>query len=173
MRSRAEPEKTLGASFIFVGNTGRLASRTREEHRPMSSRCVGIYSDCSILSCPIGCTTSVAMRLDCFVSRPPVRSALKRGSRCSGTGTRDADKHRTSNGVHMSEADRSVVRELAHFIDGRPVVGTSGRFGDVFDPSQGRVTARVPVATKDEAAAAVAAAKAAFPAWSETAPLKR
>jgi malonate-semialdehyde dehydrogenase (acetylating)/methylmalonate-semialdehyde dehydrogenase len=73
----------------------------------------------------------------------------------------------------MSEADRSVVRELAHFIDGRPVVGTSGRFGDVFDPSQGRVTARVPVATKDEAAVAVAAAKAAFPAWSETAPLKR
>jgi malonate-semialdehyde dehydrogenase (acetylating)/methylmalonate-semialdehyde dehydrogenase len=73
----------------------------------------------------------------------------------------------------MSEADRSVVRELAHFIDGRRVAGTSGRFNDVFDPSQGRVTARVPVASKDEAAAAVAAAKAAFPAWSETAPLKR
>ncbi|MEM5368469.1 CoA-acylating methylmalonate-semialdehyde dehydrogenase [Paraburkholderia azotifigens] len=73
----------------------------------------------------------------------------------------------------MSEANRSAVRELSHFIDGRRVAGTSGQFADVFDPAQGRLSARVPVANGDEVAAAVAAAKAAFPAWSETAPLKR
>ena len=75
----------------------------------------------------------------------------------------------------MSEAKRGAahVRELSHFIDGQRVAGASGRFGDVFDPALGRVTALVPVASVAEVAAAVAAAKAAFPAWSETAPLSR
>ena len=75
----------------------------------------------------------------------------------------------------MSEADQGAARvhELSHFIDGQRAAGASGKFADVFDPAQGRVTARVPVATTAEVAAAVAAAKAAFPAWSETAPLKR
>jgi malonate-semialdehyde dehydrogenase (acetylating)/methylmalonate-semialdehyde dehydrogenase len=75
----------------------------------------------------------------------------------------------------MSEANQGAarVRELSHFIDGARVAGASGQFADVFDPAQGRVSARVPVATLDEVAAAVAAAKAAFPTWSETAPLKR
>jgi acyl-CoA reductase-like NAD-dependent aldehyde dehydrogenase len=61
------------------------------------------------------------------------------------------------------------VRVLSHFIDGQRAAGASRRFGEVFDPAQGRVAARVPLAN----AAEVAAAKAAFPAWSETAPLKR
>ncbi|SAL83212.1 methylmalonic acid semialdehyde dehydrogenase [Caballeronia terrestris] len=75
----------------------------------------------------------------------------------------------------MSEANQGAarVRELSHFIDGQGAAGTSGRFNDVFDPAQGRVSARVPVANATEVAAAVAAAKAAFPAWSETPPLKR
>ena len=75
----------------------------------------------------------------------------------------------------MSEADQGAtrVRELSHFIDGQRTAGASGQFGDVYDPAQGRVTARVPVANAAEVAAAVAAAKAAFPAWSETAPLTR
>ncbi|MGO4304459.1 CoA-acylating methylmalonate-semialdehyde dehydrogenase [Cupriavidus sp. RAF12] len=75
----------------------------------------------------------------------------------------------------MSEANHSAarVRDLGHFIDGQRAAGTSGRFAEVFDPAQGRVTARVPVASVAEVNAAVAAAKAAFPAWSETAPLKR
>ena len=75
----------------------------------------------------------------------------------------------------MSEAERGAakVRELNHFIDGQRAAGASGRFGDVFDPTLGRVSARVPMANAAEVAAAVAAAKAAFPAWSETAPLQR
>ncbi|CDY79102.1 Methylmalonate-semialdehyde dehydrogenase [Caballeronia glathei] len=75
----------------------------------------------------------------------------------------------------MSEADQGTVRvrELSHFINGQRAAGASGQYSDVFDPAQGRVAARVPVANATEVAAAVAAAKAAFPAWSETAPLKR
>ncbi|MBK5396133.1 CoA-acylating methylmalonate-semialdehyde dehydrogenase [Pseudomonas sp. TH39(2020)] len=65
------------------------------------------------------------------------------------------------------------MRQLSHFIDGQHAAGTSGQFADVLDPALGRVTARLPVANAAEVDAAVAAAKAAFPAWSETAPLKR
>ncbi len=73
----------------------------------------------------------------------------------------------------MNDANRGAVRELSHFIDGRRAPGASGRFGDVFDPAQGRIAARVPFADAGEVATAVAAAKAAFPAWSETPPLTR
>ncbi|MFC4527583.1 CoA-acylating methylmalonate-semialdehyde dehydrogenase [Dyella halodurans] len=73
----------------------------------------------------------------------------------------------------MNEAHRDAVRELSHFIDSRRVAGTSGRFGDVFNPAQGRIAARAPFASASEVDAAVAAAKAAFPDWSETAPLTR
>jgi malonate-semialdehyde dehydrogenase (acetylating)/methylmalonate-semialdehyde dehydrogenase len=74
----------------------------------------------------------------------------------------------------MSEAEQGArVRELSHFVGGRTLAGSSGRFGDVFNPALGAVSARVPLAGVDEVAAAVAAAKAAFPTWSETAPIKR
>ena len=73
----------------------------------------------------------------------------------------------------MSEADQGAVRQLSHFIGGQRAAGASGQFADVYDPALGRVTARLPVADTSEVAAAVAAAKAAFPAWSETAPLAR
>ena len=61
-------------------------------------------------------------------------------------------------GGHMSEADQGAarVRELSHFIDGQRAAGASGQFADVYDPALGRVTARVPVASTAEVAAAVA-----------------
>ena len=65
------------------------------------------------------------------------------------------------------------VRELSHFIDGQRAAGASGQYDDVFDPAQGTVSARVPLANAADVATAVAAAKAAFPAWSETPPVKR
>jgi malonate-semialdehyde dehydrogenase (acetylating)/methylmalonate-semialdehyde dehydrogenase len=75
----------------------------------------------------------------------------------------------------MTEADHggARIRELAHFIGGQHAGGTSGRFGDVFDPAQGRLTGRLPLADRADVASAVAAAKAAFPAWSATSPLQR
>ncbi|QBQ99837.1 CoA-acylating methylmalonate-semialdehyde dehydrogenase [Paraburkholderia pallida] len=65
------------------------------------------------------------------------------------------------------------VRELSHFIDGQHAEGASGQFDDVFDPAQGKISARVPLANAADVATAVAAANAAFPAWSETPPIKR
>ncbi|KKI76339.1 methylmalonate-semialdehyde dehydrogenase [Burkholderia pseudomallei] len=72
-----------------------------------------------------------------------------------------------------THSNDSRVRALAHFIGGRALDGASDRYGDVFDPALGTVTARVPLASGAEVDAAVAAAAAAFPAWSETSPLKR
>ncbi len=65
------------------------------------------------------------------------------------------------------------VRELEHWIGGRAVAGTSGRFGEVFHPASGQVQARVPLATDAEVDAAVQAAAKAFPAWSAQPPLRR
>ncbi|MBD0322612.1 MAG: methylmalonate-semialdehyde dehydrogenase (CoA acylating), partial [Aldersonia sp.] len=49
-----------------------------------------------------------------------------------------------------------MVRELTHFVGGKHVQGTSGRFGDVFDPNTGQVQSRVPLASTSEVEAAIA-----------------
>ena len=70
--------------------------------------------------------------------------------------------------------DRDLqVRDIPHFVNGREVAGTSGRASDVFNPATGQVTGRVALASEAEVDAAVQAAKAAFPAWAATPPLKR
>ena len=65
------------------------------------------------------------------------------------------------------------MKTLHHYINGRKVAGTSGRFGDVFNPATGELSARVPLASAAETATAVEAAAAAFPAWRDTPPLQR
>ncbi|MBN8534350.1 MAG: CoA-acylating methylmalonate-semialdehyde dehydrogenase [Rhizobiales bacterium] len=60
-----------------------------------------------------------------------------------------------------------------HFIGGKHVAGTSGRFADVFQPMDGSVRGKVALASKAELTAAVANAKAAQPAWAATNPQKR
>jgi malonate-semialdehyde dehydrogenase (acetylating)/methylmalonate-semialdehyde dehydrogenase len=62
---------------------------------------------------------------------------------------------------------------IGHFISGKAVASTSGRAQDVFNPSTGAVQAQVALASLDEVNQAVASAQAAFPAWAETAPLRR
>ncbi len=52
-----------------------------------------------------------------------------------------------------------------HWIDGRPVAAASGRSGPVYDPASGRIAREVGFASVEEVDAAVAAARAAFPAW--------
>jgi malonate-semialdehyde dehydrogenase (acetylating)/methylmalonate-semialdehyde dehydrogenase len=66
-----------------------------------------------------------------------------------------------------------MVQELHHFIGGKLVAGTSGRFGDVFWPMTGEVAARVPLASVGEVRAAAENAKAAQPAWGATNPQRR
>ncbi|WBQ10664.1 CoA-acylating methylmalonate-semialdehyde dehydrogenase [Hyphomonadaceae bacterium ML37] len=67
----------------------------------------------------------------------------------------------------------SGPREIPHYINGQRLAGTSGRHGDVFDPNTGAVQARVGLASAAELGEAVAAAKAAQPAWAATNPQKR
>jgi len=66
-----------------------------------------------------------------------------------------------------------MARELTHFIGGKAVAGTSGRFADVFDPNTGAVQARTPLATKAEVEAAIANAAAAQPGWAAVNPQRR
>ena len=66
-----------------------------------------------------------------------------------------------------------VAGRVSHWISGRIVAGTSGREGPVYDPATGAVTRHVDFASADELATAVAAAKAAFPAWRATSLSKR
>ncbi|MEV5538597.1 CoA-acylating methylmalonate-semialdehyde dehydrogenase [Saccharopolyspora shandongensis] len=66
-----------------------------------------------------------------------------------------------------------MTNELEHFIGGKRVAGTSGSFGDVFEPNTGQVQARVPLASAEEVAAAVDNAAEAQPAWAATNPQKR
>ncbi len=65
------------------------------------------------------------------------------------------------------------LQEIGHFIGGRQVKGASGNFGDVWNPASGQRTARVAFASNEEVDIAVASAKAAFPSWAETPPLRR
>ena len=42
------------------------------------------------------------------------------------------------------------MKELSHYINGEYVKGSSGRFGDVYNPATGEVQARVPLASEEE-----------------------
>ena len=66
-----------------------------------------------------------------------------------------------------------MARELNHFIGGKMVAGTSGRFADVFDPNTGAVQANCPLATKAEVEAAIADSAKAQPKWAATNPQRR
>jgi malonate-semialdehyde dehydrogenase (acetylating) / methylmalonate-semialdehyde dehydrogenase len=63
--------------------------------------------------------------------------------------------------------------EISHWIGGRRVQGTSGRFAEVYHPSSGRVSGRVALARTAEVAEAVSSAQEAFVAWSQVPPLQR
>ncbi len=65
------------------------------------------------------------------------------------------------------------MHEIGHYISGQPVAGTSGKFGDVFNPASGEITGKVALANAGEVDKAVAAATAAWPAWAATPPLRR
>jgi len=61
-------------------------------------------------------------------------------------------------------ADAAATR-ISHWIDGGLVAGTSGRTGPVYNPATGAQSGEVDFASVEEIDAAVASAKAAFPAW--------
>ncbi|MFC8127399.1 CoA-acylating methylmalonate-semialdehyde dehydrogenase [Streptomyces sp. NPDC057302] len=66
-----------------------------------------------------------------------------------------------------------MVRELTHFIGGKHTAGTSGLFGDVYDPNTGTVQARVPLAGRADTEAAIADAVTAQQEWGSWNPQRR
>jgi malonate-semialdehyde dehydrogenase (acetylating)/methylmalonate-semialdehyde dehydrogenase len=78
----------------------------------------------------------------------------------------------TSTLTHPLPTDHKL-REVHHWVNGQTLTGTSGRFGDVYNPASGELQARVALATPAEVDIAVAAAAAAFPDWSSQPPLRR
>ncbi|GAA1703945.1 CoA-acylating methylmalonate-semialdehyde dehydrogenase [Microbacterium sediminicola] len=62
---------------------------------------------------------------------------------------------------------------VAHWIDGAAVIPADSRTADVFDPATGEVARQVLLADSATVDSAVAAAKAAFPAWRDTSLAKR
>ncbi len=65
------------------------------------------------------------------------------------------------------------MQKLGHFIDGRHVEGTSGRFTDVYNPATGEVQAQVALASQAEIDAAVSNAAQAQLGWAATNPQRR
>ncbi|WP_247422858.1 CoA-acylating methylmalonate-semialdehyde dehydrogenase [Ralstonia pseudosolanacearum] len=63
--------------------------------------------------------------------------------------------------------------DVGHYINGAQLPGRSGRFQDVFNPAAGKAARRVALAEEHEVNQAVAAARAAFPAWADTPPIRR
>lgn len=66
-----------------------------------------------------------------------------------------------------------MTQELFHFVDGERRKGSSGRFGDVYNPATGEVTKQAPLASADEVRQAIASAAKALPGWSTTPAAKR
>ncbi len=65
------------------------------------------------------------------------------------------------------------MKTMQHWINNKPVAGSSGRTGQVYDPATGQVTAEVPFANVGEVDVAVAAAREAFPGWRDTSLTRR
>ena len=70
----------------------------------------------------------------------------------------------------MSEQNLPLVQ---HWINGAPSAGSSTRSTPVYDPALGVQTKCVAMANQADIDAAVAAAKAAYPAWRDTSMAKR
>ncbi|MGL4323022.1 MAG: CoA-acylating methylmalonate-semialdehyde dehydrogenase [Beijerinckiaceae bacterium] len=65
------------------------------------------------------------------------------------------------------------MADVLHFIGGKHVAGTSGRFCDYFQPMDGTVKGRVSLASQADMRMAVENALAAQPAWAATNPQRR
>src|SRR3990170_1497568 len=62
---------------------------------------------------------------------------------------------------------------LSLWINGKAQASTSSRTAEIYNPATGQVIRRTPLAGKQDVNLAVAAARAAFPGWRDTTPLRR
>ena len=65
------------------------------------------------------------------------------------------------------------MKQIAHYINGENHKGSSDRTAPVFDPALGKAVSEVSLANQADIEAAIASAKAAFPAWRDTSLAKR
>ncbi len=73
----------------------------------------------------------------------------------------------------MPVATSEAVARLPYLDNGRWVASGSGRFGQVFNPSRGRVIAEVPYCTAEEVDRVVRSAAGALDAWAATPVVER
>jgi malonate-semialdehyde dehydrogenase (acetylating)/methylmalonate-semialdehyde dehydrogenase len=74
----------------------------------------------------------------------------------------------------MGAADPfTQTQDVGHWISGAATPGTGTRSKTVWNPATGEAARRVRLASSDDVAAAVAAARAAQPAWGDLPPLRR
>src|SRR5690606_27915592 len=83
----------------------------------------------------------------------------------SSTSARSPSAAATCRTPRLPKGPSQHMKTISHFIGGKPVEGTSGRFGPVWNPATGVQEKQVAFATADEVDAAVAAAKDAFTTW--------
>ncbi|NYT85983.1 CoA-acylating methylmalonate-semialdehyde dehydrogenase [Pollutimonas harenae] len=76
-------------------------------------------------------------------------------------------------GTLSTQAPYTDSSDVINFINGQAKTSSGSRKQDVFNPSTGKVARQVVLSTLDDLNAAVAAAKAAAPAWADTPPVKR
>jgi len=74
--------------------------------------------------------------------------------------------------MSTAEAFNSTT-PVGHYIDGRTAAGRGGRSRPVYNPATGAIAREVTLGSADDVAAAVASAKAAWPAWADTPPIRR
>jgi malonate-semialdehyde dehydrogenase (acetylating)/methylmalonate-semialdehyde dehydrogenase len=67
----------------------------------------------------------------------------------------------------------TTAATIAHYVNGHVVAGGSARQQAVFNPATGVATGQLALANAADVDSAVAAAKAAFPAWADTPPIRR
>jgi malonate-semialdehyde dehydrogenase (acetylating) / methylmalonate-semialdehyde dehydrogenase len=72
-----------------------------------------------------------------------------------------------------ADSNGGGITPVHHWIDGGPVVGTSGRVGPVYNPATGRQSGAVDLASVEEVDRAVQSAKAAFASWRQVSLAKR
>jgi malonate-semialdehyde dehydrogenase (acetylating) / methylmalonate-semialdehyde dehydrogenase len=75
--------------------------------------------------------------------------------------------------MRVETQTRPGPKRIPHWIGGRELAGEGNRLGDLFNPATGERTGQVPLGTSADVAAAVGAAREAFPDWSRTPPLVR
>ena len=65
------------------------------------------------------------------------------------------------------------MKTIQHFINGAAAAGEGSRTVPTFNPASGVQTGTLSLASSADVRSAVEAAKAAFPGWAETTPLRR